>query len=216
MVERRSCGRRLPPPEGARAAARRNSPSGKRTTETFQPANSPDGAKTGRAPPCGPRPLSARRRAPGNVFYTLGWPAPDAPPRILDPTMQHTVSHLKSPRQEVRLSAIKDLGRAAFDPQVVKHLGELLRDPDPAKRVGTVQALGQVGGEARPQAVALLAEALAQPDAAVRREAATSLGKIGPAAGAAAGALTKALKDADAKVRIAAATALGQIGPAAA
>jgi HEAT repeat protein len=130
--------------------------------------------------------------------------------------MQHTISNLKQ-SAEKRLSAIKDLGKSALDPQVIKHLTDLLRDPDQSKRVGTAKDLGQVEGpEARPQAVLLLIEAIAQQDPLVRREAAASLGKIGQGSEPAVAVLTKALKDADSRVRMAAATSLGQIGPTAA
>jgi len=94
----------------------------------------------------------------------------------------------------------------------IPRLCDLLRDPNPARRVSARDTLLLLGPMAE-QAVPLLVELLHHPDPVPRRKAAEVLSSLGIMAQAAIPALRAALTDPDALTQRWATQALGEIGP---
>jgi HEAT repeat protein len=104
-------------------------------------------------------------------------------------------------------------GESAPAARSAADLGKATASGTPEKRLEAIDALADLGPEAKT-AVPQLIAALAADDPAVRWHAARALGAVGPGAADAAPKLAAALSDKDFHVRGQAAHALGQIGAA--
>lgn len=116
------------------------------------------------------------------------------------------------PDENVRAGVASVLGNLVPADSPVRALGaSLLRDPSPAVRRASADALAVRGDRAR-RVPGLLVRSLDQdPDPDVRRASAVALGKIGPSASEAIPALQEAMDDNDRNVASAAAISLRQI-----
>jgi HEAT repeat protein len=115
---------------------------------------------------------------------------------------------LKDEDPQIRVGAIRALGKSGTARNAVRHFVPMLADGDADVRQAAADALVEVGRAAASP----ITTALQDPNIEVRIKACEILGKIGPEAHTAAGALGVCLADADPRVRAEAAEALIQIG----
>jgi HEAT repeat protein len=87
----------------------------------------------------------------------------------------------------------------------------LLADPDPARRIKAVTALGGLEG-ATPHRIETLARLLDDPDAKMRTTALRSLDRLGHASAPAAPRIAQLLKDPDENLRVSAARVIVAVG----
>jgi len=103
--------------------------------------------------------------------------------------------------------ALGQIGLAA-----VPALKEILRDPDPATRLGAAMAIGFIGADARPHAASLF-PLLTDPNAEVRHNTALALGLIGTEAPEIISGLADCLRAEDIYMRSTAARLLQSLAP---
>lgn len=87
-----------------------------------------------------------------------------------------------------------------------------LDDPDPARRLAAIKALGAIGHEATPS-IPELTRALSDRESLIRCEAAVSLGNVGPAAAGSAPAMFDAMRRASGLQTGLIAGAIARLGP---
>ncbi len=122
-----------------------------------------------------------------------------------------TIAALSDTDPQVRMRAVKDLGRAGpGSKEAVAALVTLLKDKDAGMQQAAANGLGQFGPAAK-EATPALVEAFAG-DRAVRTAAIAAVAKIGVEAKAAVPGLTALLENDDEQVRLEAAIALRSIG----
>jgi HEAT repeat protein/S1-C subfamily serine protease len=135
------------------------------------------------------------------------------PPHKADTQMLLRLFRDADESTEVRLQALKALGRLGVGPDVkeVPFLGKSLESSDPEMRRLAAEGLLRLGPLAKPAMPAVLV-ALKLPDKLTRVAALRVLGAIGPGARGEIPTLVSTLKDADRTVGVAAAQALIQLG----
>jgi HEAT repeat protein len=95
---------------------------------------------------------------------------------LKDPSsMQIMYDALKDPDQEIRMTAIKELGK--FGREALGPLTDAMHDPDPYVRAAAVESLGDIGLPVLDQ----LITALKDPDGHIRAAALKGISKIGEA-----------------------------------
>ncbi len=123
---------------------------------------------------------------------------------LKDPSsMQIMYDALKDPDQEIRMTAIKELGK--FGREALGPLTDAMHDPDPYVRAAAVESLGDIGLPVLDQ----LITALKDPDGHIRAAALKGISKIGEAGQF---MLVQTLDDPDRQVRRAVAHLLEESG----
>ncbi|WP_197491324.1 HEAT repeat domain-containing protein [Planctomyces sp. SH-PL62] len=107
---------------------------------------------------------------------------------------------------------VKSTGHPSYAGRNLQSWTLQLDDPDPARRLAAIKALGAIGPGAAPS-VPELTRALSDRESWIRCEAAVSLGKVGPAAAGSAQAMFDAMRRADGFQPGLIAGAIAQLGP---